>query len=881
MSLSAGERLGPYEVIAPIGAGGMGEVYRARDMRLDRVVAIKILPPLLSSDPELQQRFEHEARAVSSLSHPHICALYDVGQHEGSAYLVMEYLEGETLSSRLRKGPLAIEELLRYAIEIADALDAAHRKGLIHRDLKPGNVMLTKSGAKLLDFGLAKSLPSAADAQGVTAAPAVTTPLTATGTIVGTLQYMAPEQLEGNEADARSDIFAFGVMLHEMATGQKAFEGKTQAGVIAAIIERDPPSASSIRSEIPPALDRLIRTCLAKDPSERCQSMHDVLLDLKWISEGGSQAGIPVRVSSRRKRRERLAWLAASAFLATTIVLGATGYLATHREAKVVRAIIPAPENAEFFLNSSFPGPVSVSPDGSRLAFTARVKGQPALLWIRELATDMARPLFGTEGAAYPFWSPDSRAIGFFADKKLKRTDSSGGQVLALCDAQNGKGGTWNRDGTILFAPSYSSGICRVPASGGAATAVTELDTARGETSHRFPQFLPDGRRFLYVVWSADSSGKAAIRVGSVEGKENRLLMRGESNVMCASGHILFAEKGTLMACRFDSRRCRLSGSAFPVAENLQYLAAATLGIFSASRNGVLVYQSGGEAATYEMVWLDRGGQRIGGFADHANFGTVQISPDEREIAVEITDPRTGMPDIWIYDVESGVPTRFTFDLAGDVLPVWSPDGSRVVFSSTRKGHADLYEKSLRGTEPEEPILESTRDKYATSWSPDGRFVLFGSGGDVWVLPLFGDRQPFPFLRTASQEDDARFSPDGRWVVYVSNESGQNEVYVTPFPGGGRKWQVSASGGYYPWWPRNSGQILYATLEDTLVAADVRTEATSLQVGAPKAILSVADCVSGTTDSRAQRILVVKPVPGERAEGLNLVINWTALARKR
>jgi Tol biopolymer transport system component len=880
MNLSAGARLGPYEVLAPIGAGGMGEVYHARDTRLDRVVAIKILSPLLSADPELHQRFEYEARAVSSLSHPHICALYDVGLHEGSTYLVMEYLEGETLDARLRKAPLAVEEILRHAIEIADALDAAHRKGLIHRDLKPGNVMLTRSGAKLLDFGLAKSLPSAADTAGATAAPPATSPLTARGTIVGTLQYMSPEQLEGSEVDARSDIFAFGAVLYEMATGQKAFEGKTQAGVIAAILERDPPSAASLRSEIPPALARLIGTCLAKDTGERRQSMHDVLLDLKWISEGGSQAGIPVPVSSRRRRRERLAWTAAAACLAISVVLGSAAYRAAHRGTQVVRASIPAPENAEFYLLSSNPGPVCVSPDGTRMVFTAQVERQPAVLWIRELETDAARPLFGTEGAAYPFWSPDGRAIGFFADGKLKSTDASGGPVKTLCDAENGKGGTWNRSGTILFAPSAHSGLLRVPASGGVAAPVTTLDTLRGETSHRFPQFMPDGNRFLYLVWSKAPAEKATVRIGSVRGRENRVLMPGESNAISASGHVLFVQKGTLMARRFDPRRCRLAGEAFPVAENVRYLPGATLGIFSASENGVLVYQVGSGSDTNELVWTDRTGQRIGTLGDPAAFGDLRISPDGLQVAVEIADARTGAKDLWICDAADGTRTRFTFDPADDGSPLWSPDGSSIIFSSARAGHFDLYQKSLQGPEAEQLILQSPQDKYATSWSPDGRFVLFETDGDIWILPRFGDRQPSPFLQAPAYATGADFSPDGRWVVYESNESGQREIYAIRFPGAGRKWQISVDGGYYPGWPQRSREIIYVNPQQVLVSVEVNAEDASLRIGAPTRLFGVMDAANGTIDADAQRSLLVKQVAWEKAGLLELVINWTALAGK-
>jgi Tol biopolymer transport system component len=881
MNLTVGTRLGPYEILALIGAGGMGEVYRALDTRLDRTVAIKILPAQFSQNAELRQRFEREAHAVSSLSHPHICSLYDVGHEAGTDYLVMEYLEGETLTSRLRKGPLPGEELLRTAIEIASALEAAHRKGLIHRDLKPGNIMLTTSGAKLLDFGLAKSLPLDIETAKVTAVPTVISPLTAKGAIVGTFQYMSPEQLEGGELDARSDIFAFGAVLHEMATGQRAFDGKTQAGVIAAILEREPPSVSSLQPTSPPALDRLIETCLAKDRADRRQTMHDVLLDLQWIAEGGSQAGVPAQASRRRRWRERSAWLVAAFCALAAVGLGAATYRLAHREVRIVRAAIPLPENTEFFLPGFFPGPVSVSPDGRWLAFSVVKEGQTWQLWVRDLSADAPRSLEGTEHAAYPFWSPDSRTIGFFADGELKKIEVSGGRPLTLCDAENGKGGTWNREGTIVFAPAATSALYRVPATGGEPMAVTALDTLRQERSHRHPRFLPDGRKFLYLARNADPQTKNSIMIGSVDGDEGRLLMPGEFNVAFASGHLFFLREEILMAQPFDPRRLRFAGEAFSVADGVRTIAGASLGVFSVSEENVLAYLPGGDERVSELVWVNQNGEPVGRLGDRAQYQGPHISPDGMRVVVEIIDPRVATSDLWIYDVGSGIRTRFTFDLAADQSAVWSPDGTSIVFSSARKGHSDLYRKAVRGAEPEQLLFASGQDKYATDWSADGRFILYECENDVWVLPLFGSRQPYPFLQSEFEESGAKFSPDDRWVVYESNESGQSEVYVAAFPEPGRKWQVSRDGGMLPGWPREAGAITYVGLEEVMTRVDVRAEGSSFEVGTTRNLFGVWGSTGGCWSADGRGGILIVPTVENEARHLVLVLNWQAQSGRR
>ncbi len=885
MPLEIGTRLGPYEILAPLGAGGMGEVYRARDTRLDRAVAVKVLPSHLSANHDARQRFEREARAVSSLNHPHICTLHDIGSQDGVDFLVMEHLEGETLAARLQRGPLPPAELLRCATEVADALEKAHRQGLIHRDLKPGNVMLTKSGAKLLDFGLAKTLAAAGGPGGMTGSPTMTSPLTAAGALVGTFQYMAPEQLEGSEADARSDIFAFGMTLYEMATGKKAFGGKTQASLIASILKEEPQPISVFQSMTPPAIERLVSTCLAKDPEERRQTMHDVLLELRWIAEAGPQPGVPAVAASRSRPRERLLWFLVVLLGAVGVALGLAWHRAVSVEPRAIHAFVTAPDKTTIRSTGFGAGPVAVSPDGSRLVFAARREDGIELLWVRPLDSAVATPLVGTEAASYPFWSPDGRSIGFFAAGKLKRVDAAGGPALSLCDASGARGGAWNPEGVILFAPQQASGLFRVPAAGGVPVEVTKLDEARHEETHRWPQFLPGGRRFIFFSRIAVGDETNAVMAGSLDGGDARIIFRNHSNAVYASEHLLFMRDTTLMAQPFNASDLTLKGDAVPIAEQVQFDAAFSRGVFSASENGVLVYQTGDAQTGSQLIWFDRSGKQTGTLGDKALYVDFSISPDLKKVAVSVSDPRVGPPDLWIYEVGRGLRTRFTFDPRPDNGPIWSPDGSRVVFSSTRKGSFDLYIKSYAGSADEELFLETEHDQFPESWSSDGRYVAYQSRGvpgtvsDIWVLPLSGDRKPIPFLQTRFLERHAQFSPDGHWIAYISDESGRDEVYVAPFPVPGRKWQISNAGGIRPYWRQDGREIYYLAEDNRITAVDVGQQGATFEVGAAKPLFVIRPQRPGTiyrVSPEGQRFLVNTAVEEERPTPLTLVVNWTA-----
>jgi eukaryotic-like serine/threonine-protein kinase len=877
----------------------MGEVYKARDTRLDRIVAIKVLPTHLADRAELRDRFEREAKTIASLNHPHICTLYDTGHQGGIDFLVMEYLDGETLAQRLLKGPLPIQQVLQYAIEISDALDKAHRKGVTHRDLKPGNIMLTKTGTKLLDFGLAKlkqeAVPSIPDSQ----LPTMKSAITGQGTILGTLQYMAPEQVEAKEVDGRTDIFAFGAVVYEMATGRKAFEGKTSASVMAKILEVDPPSMASLQPMTPPALDRVVKKCLAKEPEKRWQAASDVCDELKWIAEGGSQTGIPAPGAASRKSplsNARLAWLFAAVLFLAVLVLGSFAYFKRPPEqARAVRFTLFPPDKWSLAgtgaVTTGATAPVMISPDGRQIAFVAANEEGKALLWVRSLDALTAQALAGTDGASAPFWSPDSRSLAFFAGGKLKKIDVSGAPPITLCDAPDNRGGTWNRDGLIVFAPTNTSVLQKVSASGGVPAAATVL--GQGELGHIRPSFLPDGRHFLYSTIGPRAGLGGPIYLGSLDSAERKVLFNANSaNALYTQGYLLFLRETTLVAQPFDARRLVLTGDAFPIAERIRTSnSTQPYGYFSASENGALVYQTGAETANSQLLWFDRTGKQIGPLGDPAVYNAVELSPDGKRASISITDDAGKGVDIWIYDVARGLRTRFTFGPSRASEAIWSPDGRRIVFNSRRKGSLDLYQKDSSGAGNEEMLLESNADKYPDSWSMDGNFLLYESLGssrtsDLFVLPLTGDRKPFPLLQTQfGGTGYGRISPDGRWVAYGSNESGRNEVYVAPFPGPGGKWQISTGGGTRPRWRHDGSEIFYLAPDSKLMVASVSGKGAGFEVGAVKLLFPTRAVGFGgfypyDVSADGQRFLINTTQEQATSSPITVVLNWTAGLKK-
>jgi eukaryotic-like serine/threonine-protein kinase len=867
MPISPGDKLGPYEIVAPLGEGGMGQVWKARDTRLNRIVAIK------TSHKRFNERFEREARAIAALNHPHVCQLYDVGPD----YLVMEYVEGKPL-----QGPLPPEQALMLAGQILDALDAAHRKGITHRDLKPGNILAGKAGVKVLDFGLAKiereKVPDGAT-------ETMPLPLTSEGTILGTLQYMSPEQIEGQEADARSDIFAFGLVLYEMLTGQRAFTGKSRTSLVAAILKDQPRPVSQLKPLTPPALERVIQTCLEKDPDKRWQSATDVKHALDLIETG---APAPPRA------KKSWMWPAIASGLAVIAAVAWALWPKPQTPARSTHFQVTLPENVEF---SQY---VSVSPDGHKLVFNAT--GAQSGLWVHDLNTLEWNKLAGTEGAVSPFWSPDSRFLGFAVGNELKKIDVAGGPPQTLCTAPQAGTGSWSPDGVIVFGGRATGSLRRVSASGGAPTDVTALDPSRGEAYHSLPTFLPDGKHFVYLRGGVPEI--AGIYVGSLDAKpaeqSRERILATRFAAPYVGANLFFMRENTLMTQPFDVRKLRLSGEPIPVAEHIGTTGA--IGIFSVSSTGVLAYRTGGPAvAAYQPTWFDRQGKTNGTFGVPGPDQGLALSPDAtRAAGRDAVIAASG--DIWMLDFARGVRTRLTFHQAAGSFPVWSPDGSRIAFSDGNSRDT-IYEKAAGGAGEEKELLKRPGEsKVPTSWSRDGRFLLYhtltvpNTGDDLWVLPLEGDRKPVLLLGTDFYEGLGSFSPDGRWIAYESNESGRPEVYVRPFISSGPsgpalgegKWQVSKDGvggglegqgltGGQPKWRGDGKEIFFRAPNGSPMAVEVNGSGARFQVGVPKQLFAAPANESWDVTADGKKfIMLVSPLQGNTQTSITVVLNWQA-----
>jgi serine/threonine protein kinase/Tol biopolymer transport system component len=899
-----GRRFRVYELVALIGAGGMGEVYRARDTRLGRDVAIKILPSAFKADPQRVARFEREAQVLAALKHPHIGAIYGLEDADDATALVMELVEGEDLAERLARGPLAIPDALAVARQVAEALEAAHEQGIIHRDLKPANVRVQRDGTvKVLDFGLAKAVAPAgalADGEGSGVSPTIPlSPPSQIGTIVGTPAYMSPEQARGEVAGREADIWAFGVVLFEMLTGISPFARPTTTETLARVLSATP-DESLLPPVTPANVRRLIRRCLERDAKRRWRHMGDVRIEVdEALSAPTAESTLGllsggVGTDWKRRWREPAAWAIAGAAVVGMIILAAFTFGRATPEGSTVRFIVNTPPTSDAF---SF----ALSPDGQQLAFVATADRRP-LLWVRRLDEVTAQPLAGTEGASYPFWSPDSRAIGFFADGKLKRRDLSGGPPQVLADAPGGRGGTWNRHGDIVFAPEATVGFKRVAATGGTPITVTELAPDHG--SHRWPQFLPDGRRFLFFVGLGQASARG-VYLGSLDGGEPRRVLIGETAAVFAPpGYLLRVLRGALVAHRFNAERGTVDPESHPVAQSVGTDDGTFHSAFSVSDTGVLVHRPGA-GTKRQLLWADGAGATLStlGAVDDGVPAAPELAPDGRRLALVRAPEGTG--DIWLIDVTRNVASRLTFDPGVDVYPAWSPDGDRLFFSSGRNGRMDLFEKASNGATEERVLLATGEDKVAQDWSRDGQFLLYTiqnpkTGSDLWAVRYDKARgtatsagplssQPFPVAQSSFDEGQGRFSPDGRWVAHASNETGRHEVYIQPFPDSSSKWQVSTGGGIYPVWRPDGRELFYLAPDMRLmaVAIPITSPSTSFSPGVPRALFSTRLATTGPyvftagIFAKAQYAVaangrfLMNVTDDGAASPITLVLNWT------
>ena len=926
-----GTALAHYKITGKLGAGGMGEVWRAEDEKLGREVALKVLPPEFAQDEQRLARFQREAQVLASLNHSNIAHLYGLetvertagegftpspdtvplgegkgeGEGEGArpqdlktsrpqdpktpgpvTFLVMELVEGEDLSESISRGPITSAEAIPIALQIAEALEAAHEQGIVHRDLKPANIKLKADGTiKVLDFGLAKAWEADNTDSSLSLSPTMTQHATAAGLILGTAAYMSPEQARGQSVDRRADIWAFGVVLWEMLTGRKLFEGETVSDVLASVL-KEAPSLDELPPETPSYLRRLVGRCLDKESKTRLRDIGEARIALVRAEDEEVSAVSGPDAPETGPWRRRLPWLAAGLATLAVVVLAALWFGRPTPESRVIRFETPPPADGRFHLAPDNPGPVAVSPDGSMLAYSGRTPDGVIQLWVRALDEAEARALPGTENAQYPFWSPDSRRIGFFSNNKLRVIEAVGGPPLALCDATDGKGGAWNRDGVIVFAPSYNSPLHQVAEAGGESAAVTVFDAERKDNSHRHPRFLPDGNHFLYMARSAAGSGEGhAVMVGSLDGVVDRLLFRAPTAVEIASGHLLFVRDQTLMARPFDTGKLEFTGDPFPVAETVSLLpSGAVVGVYSVSQNGVLAFQAGdGSDGSFRLMWRDREGNELGAVGEPASYDEVHLIPGGELAVVALEEAGAGTGDVWVVDLRRNLFSRFTFESGYEYGLTPSPDGNTLYFSSERGGAYTIVKKEIGGAGEGEVVFESATEMYPSSVSPDGENLFFFRGGettnyDIWVLPLSGEAEAYPFIDTDFVEYTGMISPDGRWLAYGSDESGSPEIYVTAFPERGRKWQISTSGGQSPRWGAGGSEILYHATDGTLIAVAVESRAGGLLIGEAVPLFNTGVQPFGNhfwaISEDGERTLVLETMTEMDAPNLSVVINW-------
>lgn len=879
----------------------MGVVYKAQDTKLDRMVALKFLPSHLSASEQDKARFVQEAKAASALNHPNVCTIHDIQEHDGTMFIVMEFVDGQTL--REKRSSVSFKQAIDIGIQIADGLAAAHEKGIVHRDIKPENIMIRKDGiAQIMDFGLAKL-------RGISR-------LTKEGSTVGTAGYMSPEQVQGLDSDHRSDIFSLGMLLYEMFTGQLPFKGVHETALLYEIVNVDAQPMSSVKPDVDSNLDVIVLDCLEKDPKERCQSVAEVARDLRRVKRDSSRQRVsrismardvykpsgvqPAESPSKPSRSQLWKWGTILFFITTIGAIFYFHFRDTPSNQRTIRAFIPLPEKTTLS-NLSGGGHIALSPDGEKIAFIVVDSSGKSNMWVRSLNALSAQMLSGTEGARFPFWSPEGKAIGFFAEGKLKKIDAAGGTPFTICDGADPRGGSWGQAGVIVFDPGSSGGIHQVSAAGGIPSPVTKLDSTRGEQTHRWPWFLPDGKHFLFFARGAlaGSGGKSdSICVGSIETKEVKRLFRGASDAAYVNGHILFIRQSVLMAQPFDVQNFAVTGEPVPIAQQIQYDNRFSKATFSVSQDGLLLYQSIGTRWKRELALFDSSGEKISSFGQPEIYRFARLSKDGKRIAMEIVDLQSHNVDLWLYEIARGIQTRFTFEPAADIFPLWSPDGGRLVFSSNRKGHFDIYSKSTTGSAPEELLSDlGGLDKYPNDWSSDGKYVLFSTAidqtkkSDLWILPMAGDRKPIPYLQTEFDERGGAFSPDMRWIAYVSDESGKNEVYVRPFVEPGTqnasaalgKWQVSTNGGGGAKW-RADGKAIFHGAENKIMMAEVGAKGSTfevLKVTQHMDLQGKHQITLSDMSSDGKRVLGTITSSQEKSVPLTLVVNWDAELKKK